>query len=121
MHVVQAKTLIVQEQKQLQEYNTPNNQFGNQQYNSRPNGQNQRGNGQKNKNNQYNHHGYNQNNRFRQNAMKCFLCWKGHVKVDCHVWRKVMEEEEKNSKPKVGIKVAMVKWDQSVVDVCVTT
>jgi hypothetical protein len=38
MHVVQAKTLIVQEQKQLQEYNTPNNQFGNQQYNSRPNG-----------------------------------------------------------------------------------
>ncbi len=32
-----------------------------------------------------------------------------------------MEEEEKNSKPKVGINVAMVKWDQSIVDVCVTT
>jgi hypothetical protein len=32
-----------------------------------------------------------------------------------------MEEEEKNSKPKVGINVAMVKWDQLVVDVCVTT
>jgi hypothetical protein len=29
-----------------------------------------------------------------------------------------MEEEEKNSKPKVGINVAMVKWNQSVVDVC---
>jgi hypothetical protein len=32
-----------------------------------------------------------------------------------------MEEEEKNSKPKVGINLAVVKWDQSVVDVCVTT
>ncbi len=31
-----------------------------------------------------------------------------------------MEEEEKNSKPKVGINVAMVEWDQLVVDVCVT-
>jgi hypothetical protein len=38
MHVVQIETPIMQEQKQLQEYNTPNNQFGNQQYNSRPNG-----------------------------------------------------------------------------------
>jgi hypothetical protein len=38
MHVVQVETLIVQEQKQLQERNKPNNQFGNQQYNSRPNG-----------------------------------------------------------------------------------
>ncbi len=43
MHVVQVETLVVQEQKQLHEYNTPNNQFGNQQYNSRPNGQNWRG------------------------------------------------------------------------------
>jgi hypothetical protein len=32
-----------------------------------------------------------------------------------------MEEEEKNSKPKVGINVAMVEWDYLVVDVCVTT
>jgi len=32
-----------------------------------------------------------------------------------------MEEEEKNSKSKVGISVTMVKWDQLVVDVCVTT
>jgi hypothetical protein len=38
MHVVQGKAPIVQEQKQLQKYNTTNNQFGNQQYNSRPNG-----------------------------------------------------------------------------------
>jgi len=27
------------------------------------------------------------------------------------MWKKVMEEEEKNSKPKVGINVAMVEWD----------
>jgi hypothetical protein len=40
MHVVQEETPIVQKHKQLHEYNTPNNQFGNQQYNSRPNGQN---------------------------------------------------------------------------------
>jgi hypothetical protein len=25
-----------------------------------------------------------------------------------------------NSKPKVGVNVAMVKWDQLIVDVCVT-
>jgi hypothetical protein len=29
MHVVQAETPIMQKQKQLQKYNTPNNQFGN--------------------------------------------------------------------------------------------
>jgi hypothetical protein len=37
------------------------------------------------------------------------------------MWKKIMEEEDKNSKLKVGINVAMVKWDQLVVDVCVTT
>jgi hypothetical protein len=37
------------------------------------------------------------------------------------MWKKVMEEEEKNSKPKVGINVTMVEWDQLVIDVCVTT
>jgi hypothetical protein len=36
------------------------------------------------------------------------------------MWKEVMEEEEKISKLKVGINVAMVKWDQLVVDVCVT-
>jgi hypothetical protein len=39
---------------------------------------------------------------------------------DCHVWKKVIEEEEKNSKLKVEVNVAMVEWDQLVVDVCVT-
>jgi hypothetical protein len=29
-----------------------------------------------------------------------------------------MEEEEKNSKSKVEINVAMVEWDHSIVDVC---
>ncbi len=52
--------------------------------------------------------------------MKCFCCQKGHVRADCLVWKKVMEEEEKISKPKVGINVAMVEWDQLVIDVCVT-
>ncbi len=37
------------------------------------------------------------------------------------MWKKVLEKEEKNSKLKVGINVAMVKWDESIVDVCVTT
>jgi hypothetical protein len=32
-----------------------------------------------------------------------------------------MEEEEKNSKLKVGVNVTMVKSDKPVVDVCVTT
>jgi hypothetical protein len=39
----------------------------------------------------------------------------------CPIWKKVTEEEEKNSKPNVGINVAMVEWDQLVMDVCVTT
>jgi hypothetical protein len=36
------------------------------------------------------------------------------------MWKKVMEEGKKNSKLKVGINVAIVEWDQSIVDVCVT-
>jgi hypothetical protein len=32
-----------------------------------------------------------------------------------------MEEGKKNSKLKVGINIAVVVWEQSVVDVCVTT
>ncbi len=54
--------------------------------------------------------------------MRCF-CYskKGHVNTNRLVWKKVMEKEEKNSKPKVGINVAMVEWDQLVIDVCVTT
>jgi hypothetical protein len=54
---------------------------------------------------------YNQNNRFWQNGVRCFCCHKEHVRVDCPIWKKVMEEEEKNSKLKVGINVAMVKWN----------
>jgi len=27
------------------------------------------------------------------------------------MWKKIMEKEEKNSKPKVGINAAMVDWD----------
>jgi hypothetical protein len=51
----------------------------------------------------------------------CFCCHKeGHVRGYCLVWKKAMEEEEKNSKLKVGINVVMVEWDQSIVDVCVT-
>ncbi len=38
VHVVQVDAPIMQKQKQLHEYNTPNNQFGNRQYNSKPNG-----------------------------------------------------------------------------------
>ncbi len=60
LHVVQIEPPIMQEEKQLQEYNTPNNQVRNQQYNSRPNDQNW----QNNQNNWYNQRGYNQNNRF---------------------------------------------------------
>jgi hypothetical protein len=54
--------------------------------------------------------------------VRCFYYQKeGHVKNDCLVWKKVIEEEEKNSKPKVGVNVAMVDWGQLVVNVCVTT
>jgi hypothetical protein len=44
-----------------------------------------------------------------------------HVKNDYPIWKKVIEEEEKNSKLKVGINVAMFEWDQLVVDVYMTT
>jgi hypothetical protein len=43
--------------------------------------------------------------------MRCFCCRKGHVTIDCPMWKKATEEEKKISKPKVGINVAMVKWD----------
>jgi hypothetical protein len=43
--------------------------------------------------------------------VSCFCCKKGHVRADCLMWKKIMEKEEKNSKPKVGINVAMVDWD----------
>jgi hypothetical protein len=32
-----------------------------------------------------------------------------------------MEEEEKKSKPKVGLNVAMVDWDQPILDVFLIT
>jgi hypothetical protein len=32
-----------------------------------------------------------------------------------------MEEEEKKSKPKVGVNVVMIGWDQPILDVFVTT
>jgi hypothetical protein len=31
------------------------------------------------------------------------------ARADCPMWKKVMEEEEKNSKPKVGMNLAMVE------------
>jgi hypothetical protein len=46
---------------------------------------------------------------------------KGHLKKDCPMWKPVCEEEIINAKPKVGVNVAMVEWDQPLVDVCVMT
>jgi hypothetical protein len=45
---------------------------------------------------------------------------KDMIKNNYPMWKRVIEEEEKNSKPKVGINVTMVEWDQSIFDVCVT-
>jgi hypothetical protein len=53
--------------------------------------------------------------------MRCFCCHKeGHVKKDYPIWKKILEDETKNSTPKVGVNVAMVDWDQPVLDVFVT-
>jgi hypothetical protein len=51
VHVVQVEVLVVQEQKQLQNYDVPNNQkqYNDQQYNARPNGQNWHNNNQPNR------------------------------------------------------------------------
>ncbi len=44
--------------------------------------------------------------------MRCFCSRKeGHVKINCEVWKKVMEKEENNCKPKMEINVDMVEWD----------
>jgi hypothetical protein len=40
---------------------------------------------------------------------------------DYLVWKKIIEEEEQNSKLKVGVNVYMVEKDEPIVDVCVTT
>jgi hypothetical protein len=53
--------------------------------------------------------------------VRCFYYRKeGHVRNDCLVWKKIIQEGN-NSKSKVGVNVAMVDWDQLVVNVCVTT
>ncbi len=56
VHVIQAKIPIVQEPKQLSNYNVQNdhNQYNNQQYNARPNGRNWQNNNHSNQNNRYN-------------------------------------------------------------------
>jgi hypothetical protein len=57
------------------------------------------------------------NNNIMQDQMDkisiwCFYCCKeGHARNDYHAWKKVREEEEKNSKPKVGLNVVMIEWD----------
>jgi hypothetical protein len=39
--------------------------------------------------------------------------------MDCLVWKCVCEEEIVDAKHKVGVNVAMIEWDQPLVDVCV--
>jgi hypothetical protein len=97
--------------------------YGNQSYNSRPNNQNYQGNrnNQQYQNNQFNQWRYTQNNGFQQNNTRCFCCHKeGHVIKDCPIWKKILENEAKNSTLKVGVNVIMVDWDQLVFDVFVT-
>ncbi len=103
----------------MSNYNIPNdqNQYNNQQYNARPNGCNWQNNNQSNWNNWYNQKSYNLNLKFQQNSVRCYYYKKeGNVSI----WKKVIEEN-KNSILKVGMNVYMVKKDQLVVDVCVTT
>jgi hypothetical protein len=73
--------------------------------------------------NNYNNQSYNRNQGFRPNndaKKKC--CQKeGHVRKDCLVWKCICEEETIGTKPKLGINVVMVDWDQLLVDVFVTT
>jgi hypothetical protein len=54
--------------------------------------------------------------------MRCFCCHKeGHVKKDYLIWKKILEDEAKNTTPKVGFNLAMIDWDQLVLDVFVIT
>jgi hypothetical protein len=54
--------------------------------------------------------------------MKCFYFNKeGHVRKDSLVWKCICEEEKTRAKPKVGVNVTMVDWDQPLMDICVTT
>ncbi len=41
--------------------------------------------------------------------MKCFYCQKGHQRNDCLLWKQHLENENKNSQPKVGVNVAIVE------------
>jgi hypothetical protein len=43
------------------------------------------------------------------------------LRKDCFAWKCVCEEKIFNAKPKVGVNVAMVEWDQPLVDVCIMT
>jgi hypothetical protein len=42
--------------------------------------------------------------------MKCFCCKKiGNKKNDCPLWKQHLENEKKNSQPKVGVNVAIME------------
>jgi len=73
--------------------------------------------------NNYNNQGYNKNQGFHpSNDAKKICCRKeGHVRKDCPVWKCICEEETIGIKPKVGVNIFMVDWDQPLVDVSVTT
>ncbi len=50
---------------------------------------------------------------FAQTMMQKNLLPKGrHVRKDCPVWKCICEEETIGTKPKVGVNVVMVDWDQ---------
>jgi hypothetical protein len=73
--------------------------------------------------NNYNNQGYNRNQGFRpsNNAKKVCCRKEGHVRKNCLVWKCICEEETTGTKPKVGVNVVMVDWDQPLVDVSITT
>ncbi len=42
--------------------------------------------------------------------MKCFCCQKeGYQKNDCPLWKQHLENENKNSQPKVGVNVVIME------------
>ncbi len=54
--------------------------------------------------------------------MKCFCCKKiGNKKNDCPLWKQHLENEKKNSQPKVGVNVAIMEQCTPIILTFVTT
>jgi hypothetical protein len=48
----------------------------------------------------------------RVTPLGVFVILKGHVKEDCLMWKRILKEENKDCKPKVGMNMVTIYYHQ---------